>query len=126
MSSTSSACPTLVRSLDYHPYGAVARSWGTVTTGYTYAGLFAQTNTDLLLSTTHAYNPANGKWLNVDPIREQGGINLTSYVGGGPMAAIDPEGKYLLIVGVVFGGVLVILYPVRDTESPVHEGKYYG
>ncbi|MCC6716313.1 MAG: peptidase C39, bacteriocin processing [Acetobacteraceae bacterium] len=84
--------PTLVGSFDYRPYGEVARSWGTVTTGYTYAGLFAQTNTNLLLSTTRAYNPANGKWLNVDPIRERGGINLTGYVGAGPMAANDPLG----------------------------------
>ncbi len=84
--------PTLVGSFDYRPYGAVARSWGTVTTGYTYARLFAQPNTGLLISTTRAYNPANGKWLNVDPIREEGGINLTGYVGAGPMAAIDPLG----------------------------------
>ena len=77
--------PTLVGSFDYRPYGEVARSWGTVTTGYTYAGLFAQTNTGLLLSTTRAYNPANGKWLNVDPIRETGGVNLFGYVDGNPM-----------------------------------------
>ncbi len=84
--------PTLVGSFDYRPYGEVARSWGTVTTGYTYAGLFAQTNTGLLLSTTRAYNPANGKWLNVDPIREAGGVNLTGYVGGSPMMGVDPMG----------------------------------
>lgn len=47
--------------------------------------LFAQTNTGLLLSTTRAYNPANGKWLNVDPIRETGGVNLFGYVDGNPM-----------------------------------------
>lgn len=84
--------PTLVGSFDYRPYGEVARSWGTVTTGYTYAGLFAQTNTGLLLSTTRAYNPANGKWLNVDPIRETGGVNLTGYVGGNPLNVIDIAG----------------------------------
>lgn len=94
--------PTLVGSFDYRPYGEVARSWGTVTTGYTYAGLFAQTDTGLLLSTTRAYNPGNGKWLNVDPIREAGGINLTGYVGARPMAAIDPLGKWGF--GVIGGG----------------------
>ena len=51
----------------YTPYGAVARSWGTVTPGYTYAGLFAHTQTGLLLSATRAYDPAKGKWLNKDP-----------------------------------------------------------
>ncbi len=84
--------PTLVGSFDYRPYGAVARSWGTVTTGYTYAGLFAQTNTSLIISTTRAYNPANGKWLNVDPIREAGGINLYGYVGGALLMETDTTG----------------------------------
>jgi len=84
--------PTLVGSFDYRPYGAVARSWGTVTTGYTYAGLFAQTNTGLPLSTTRAYNPANGKWLNVDPKRESGGVNLYGYTNGSPMMETDPLG----------------------------------
>jgi RHS repeat-associated protein len=84
--------PTLVGSFDYRPYGAVARSWGTVTTGYTYAGLFAQTNTSLLLSTTRAYNPANGRWLNIDPKREKGGVNLYGYTNGSPILLFDPLG----------------------------------
>ncbi len=46
------------------------------------------------LSTTRAYNPANGKWLNVDPIREQGGINLYGYVGGNPLEGSDPLGLF--------------------------------
>lgn len=84
--------PTLVGSFDYRPYGEVARSWGSVTTGYTYAGLFGQTNTGLLLSTTRAYNPANGKWLNVDPVREAGGVNLTGYGHANPLLLTDTQG----------------------------------
>lgn len=88
--------PTLVGSFDYTPYGAVARSWGTVTPGYTYAGLFAHPQTGLLLSATRAYDPAKGKWLNKDPIREAGGINLYGYVGASPMMGIDPLGLITL------------------------------
>ena len=84
--------PTFVGSFDYTPYGAVARSWGTVTPGYTYAGLFAHPSTGLLLSATRAYDPAKGRWINKDPIRVLGGINLYGYVGGSPMLAIDPQG----------------------------------
>lgn len=84
--------PTLVGSFDYRPYGETARSWGTVTTGYTYAGLFAQTNTALLLSTTRSYNPANGRWLNIDPKREKGGVNLYGYTNGSPILLFDPQG----------------------------------
>jgi RHS repeat-associated protein len=84
--------PTLVGSFDYRPYGEVARSWGTVTTGYTYAGLFAQTNTALLLSITRAYNAAHGRWLNVDPKREKGGVNLYGYANASPIMLFDPQG----------------------------------
>jgi RHS repeat-associated protein len=91
--------PTLVGSFDYRPYGEVARSWGTVTTGYTYAGLFAQANTGLLLSTTRAYDPGNGKWLTVDPIRENGGVNTTGYVGANPIVGTDTVGLWCNVSG---------------------------
>lgn len=110
--------PTLVRSLDYRPYGAVARSWGTVTTGYTYAGLFAQANTGLLLSTTRAYNPANGKWLNVDPIREAGGINLTGYVRGGPISRRDLLGLLDIFIGGAGDGVFRPVKGWYDRNNP--------
>lgn len=84
--------PTLVGSFDYTPYGVTARSWGTVTPGYTYAGLFVHPQTGLLLSATRAYEPAKGKWLNRDPIGEEGGLNLTGYVEASPMMATDPDG----------------------------------
>lgn len=84
--------PTLVAAFDYTPYGAVARSYGSVTPLYQYAMLVADPNTGLYLSLTRAYNPANGKWLSTDPIREQGGINLTGYVGGKPLLNSDPMG----------------------------------
>jgi RHS repeat-associated protein len=83
--------PRLVGSFDYRPYGAVARSWGTVTTGHTHAGLF--------LSTTRAYNPANGKWLNRDPIRETAGPNGYSYVNAMPTMGADPTGLIINWIG---------------------------
>ena len=80
--------PALVGSFDYRPYGAVARSWGTVTTGYTYAALFAQTSTGLLLSATRAYEPGNGRWVNRDSIADWDYI----YVGGNPNNFSDQTG----------------------------------
>ncbi len=80
--------PTLVGSFDYTPYGAVARSWGTVTPGYTYAGLFAHTSTGLLLSATRAYDPAKGRFLNRDMIPDWG----YGYGFASPMMFNDPLG----------------------------------
>jgi RHS repeat-associated protein len=38
------------------------------------------------------YDPATQRWLNRDPIGEQGGVNLYGYVGNDPINFIDPLG----------------------------------
>ena len=84
----------LVAAYDYGPYGNVTRSWGTVTTDYQYAGLYAHVKSGLMLATYRALDPNTGRWINRDPIRERGGINLYSYSGGNPENRIDPLGLY--------------------------------
>jgi uncharacterized protein RhaS with RHS repeats len=37
--------------------------------------------------------PNLGRWLNRDPLQEQGGINLYAYVNGDPMGYVDPDGR---------------------------------
>ncbi|MFA0304051.1 RHS repeat domain-containing protein, partial [Vibrio sp. 10N.222.46.B3] len=39
------------------------------------------------------YIPSLGRWLNRDPLQEQGGINLYAYVNGDPLGYVDPDGK---------------------------------
>jgi RHS repeat-associated protein len=90
--------PTLVGSFDYTPYGAVARRWGTVTPGYTYAALFAHTQTGLLLSATRAYEPSKGRFLNRDMIPDWG----FGYGNASPVLFIDPDG--LDPIGQAIGG----------------------
>jgi hypothetical protein len=38
------------------------------------------------------YNPAEGRFINRDPIEEQGGINLYGFIGDDPTNALDPFG----------------------------------
>jgi RHS repeat-associated protein len=38
------------------------------------------------------YDPATHRWLNRDPITEEGGVNLYGYVGNNPIDLIDPFG----------------------------------
>jgi RHS repeat-associated protein len=83
---------TLVESHDFTPYGAVARSSGTTPTDYQYAGLFAHSASGLNLANYRALDGVTGKWINRDPIREGGGINLYAYVGARPMDRTDPLG----------------------------------
>lgn len=113
--------PTLVGSFDYTPYGAVARAWGTVTPGYTYAGLFAHPATGLLLSATRAYDPAKGRFLNRDPKKERAaGENQFAYTLANPVRWNDPTGLDVIIaVGVdpLTGyphGLIIITSPGSD------------
>ena len=57
-----------------------------------YAGLYKHAETELHLATYRAYDPTTARWLNRDPIREAGGLNIYAYVGGDPVSRVDPLG----------------------------------
>ena len=60
----------LVQSYDYTPYGALARSTGSVSTDYQYAGLFKHAASGLNLGTYRVQDGSTGRWINRDPLRE--------------------------------------------------------
>ena len=43
------------------------------------------------------YVPHLGRWLNRDPLQEQGGINLYGYVHGDPLGYVDPDGRMVMV-----------------------------
>lgn len=48
-----------------------------------------------LLAIAHAhafYNPQSGRWLNRDPIEENGGLNLHNFVQENPITVVDSDG----------------------------------
>jgi len=50
----------------------------------------------LIISSPHAnafYDPNAGRWINRDPIQEEGGINLYAFVNNTPLLVIDPDGR---------------------------------
>ena len=59
-----------------------------------YAGLYQHKESGLHLATYRAYNSATARWLNRDPIREMGGLNIYAYVNGDPVNMIDPLGLW--------------------------------
>ena len=75
----------------YSPYGKLLQSQG-VQANIAYAGLYHHKESGLYLATYRGYNPFTARWLNRDPIEENGGLNLYEYVGGNPIDSIDPLG----------------------------------
>jgi uncharacterized protein RhaS with RHS repeats len=49
---------------------------------------------NLSITTYRSHNPFTARWLNRDPIEENGGLNLYEYVGGNPLIFIDTVGLY--------------------------------
>ncbi len=62
--------------------------------------------TELYYVRNRSYNAALGRWLQRDPIGYAGGVNLYEYVGGRPVAAMDPSGlieSYVTHEGIQMG-----------------------
>lgn len=89
---TTRSTGTVVARYDYDPYGRSTTVLGTTPTELNFTGLYRHSKSNLDLATFRAYDPNLGRWLNRDPIAEEGGINLYGYVENNPGSAVDPLG----------------------------------
>ena len=81
-----------VDSNDFTPYGSISRSNGSTVTDYQYAGLFSHPVSGLGLANYREFDSSNGRWLSKDPLRENAGTNLYSYVTANPVSRTDSLG----------------------------------
>ena len=70
-------------------------------------GYYLDRETGLYLCQHRLYDPANGRWLNRDPIGYGGGTNLYGYCASGPVGSTDTSGYFdfaaILLVPLMFG-----------------------
>jgi RHS repeat-associated protein len=78
---------------DFDPYGRRSKLSGSLDTSVGYTGHHHHV-TGLVQTWHRFYDPELGKWLNRDPIGEEGGINLYQYCHNNPINWIDPLGLY--------------------------------
>jgi RHS repeat-associated protein len=83
---------TVAVQYDYDPYGARTTLSGSADSDIGYAGYFHHALSGLDFTIYRAYDAADARWLNRDPIGEAGGFNLYAYVEGQPISATDPFG----------------------------------
>ena len=63
-----------------------------------FAGMYEHARSGLNWTMFRAYNSSLGRWLSRDPLGEQVGTNLYSYVGNDPVNVLDPLGVYDVII----------------------------
>src|SRR5262249_22842887 len=80
---------TVVARYDYDPWGRSTTVIGTSKPDFNFIGLYQHLKSGLDMAVYRFYDPDLGRWLNRDPIAEDGGLNLYSYVKNNTINATD-------------------------------------
>jgi RHS repeat-associated protein len=83
---------TMLARYDYDPYGRMTVVSGSFNADFGYAGMYYHAPSGLNLTLYRAYNADWGRWINRDPIEENGGLNLYDYVRNSSINYVDPFG----------------------------------
>lgn len=103
---------------DYDPYGNQTQIQGDLSSDFGFDGYYSHTPSGLSLTVYRAYDPVSGRWLNRDPIGENGGLNLYGYVGNDPINFKDPTGHFSLIALLgVAAFITIVSVAVLDYEE---------
>ena len=80
---------------EHDPYGNPINTTGDAAgqNPYRYSSEYHDEDLGLIYYNYRHYNPTDGRWINRDPIAEQGGINLYAFVANRLMSIIDIRGK---------------------------------
>jgi len=76
----------------YDPFGRISLFLGSLSSDFRYAGYYFHAPSGLSLTLKRAYSSSQGRWISRDPLEEEGGVNLYSYVFNDPIHFIDPWG----------------------------------
>ena len=76
------------------PFGNIVKSSGDLKheNTFRFSTKYQDDETGLVYCGFRYYSPKLGRWVNLDPVFEEGGFNLFSYVNSNPINLIDPFG----------------------------------
>ena len=79
----------------YDPFGNTVSSSGALADAniYRFSSKEYHTNSGTYDLLYRFYDPTLQRWLNRDPVNEQGGINLYSFTANSPVSVFDADGR---------------------------------
>jgi RHS repeat-associated protein len=85
---------------EYGPFGEAIRQTGSYakTNPFRFSTKFTDNETALVYYGYRYYHPGLGRWVNRDPIEEEGGLNLYAFTANNPVNSFDPLGQSVLSV----------------------------
>jgi RHS repeat-associated protein len=83
---------TVVDSADYGPFGELTQSPATEHSPFWFSSKYWDQESGFLYYGYRYYNPETGRWINRDPIEEDGGENLYHFTFSNPINWIDDTG----------------------------------
>ena len=91
----------VVAHYDYDAFGGTIAQSGFMADAFAhrFSTKFQDTETGLLYYGYRYYDPAWGRWINRDPIEEDGGLNLYGFCGNDGVNAVDAWGEDFIAVG---------------------------
>src|SRR5439155_3305959 len=114
---------TVVAKYIYDPFGNTVSKSGPLADANTYRFSSQEYHqpSGLSLYLYRAYDPNLQRWLNQDPIKEEGGINLFGFVGNNPISGLDQLGLWNLWNPATWGVPNGAGWSLLDSLTPWHE-----
>jgi RHS repeat-associated protein len=80
---------------EFDPYGNATVSTGSLASAnpFRFSTKHQDDETGLYYYSRRFYDAETGRWLNRDPIEEDGGLLLYGFVGNNPVSSVDPNGE---------------------------------
>lgn len=114
----------------YLPYGQSQTGTPPPGSGFGFAGYRYDAETGLYYVRNRYYDPRLGRWLQPDPIGQEGGVNLYAYVNNDPLNLTDPSGNcpWCIFGAVVSGSVELTSQIIQgaDPFSAYRSGGFAG
>jgi RHS repeat-associated protein len=90
----------IVAEYSYDPWGVPTKISGSgPTPDFLFQGMFYHQPSGKYLTVFRAYDPSIGRWISREPLGEDAGTNLYTFVGNNPLSYRDPLGLYFVYWG---------------------------